>query len=901
MDYKKQNYITAGVIFILSSIVYLITMQPNLSFWDCGEFAACAYTLSVPHPPGAPLWTLIGKVATLLPIGSNPAVKINAVSAISSGFTVMLLYLVLVMVIKSWKGKPDNNWDAFTIFGSSAIGALSYAFCDSFWFNALESEVYSFGTLLVALCVWLIIYWHENADKEGSGKIMLLFAFISGLALGIHLLVIQVILAAGLIYYFRKYEFSRKGFLIAFLITCGAFLIVYPVITLWYPSWLAGDLGLFKIKDSTVIKWIAILIIPALIYGTIRSLRKKEHTKAFIFSSILLVFLGYSIYTSVLLRARVDNLPINENEPGNMQNLVSYLNREQYGNAPFWPRRYSHEPMHNKTWVNYSSDLDFMWRYQINLMFNRYLGWQYIGRAGYNMDQGIDWKKLYGIPFLLGLIGLFYHFRKDWKLGLSFLWLFLLTGVLSALFQRQQDPQPRERDYFYEGAFFVYSMWIGIGVMGIIELISSAVKNKVLVKSFGIIVLLGAFIFVPVNMFRVNYHYQNRHSDYLPFDNAYNILQSLDKDAIVFTNGDNDTFPIWYLQSVGYRPDVRVVNLSLLQMPWYIKQLKNSSPYGALKVPINLTDQEIEGLQPTQWGDFKPVSIEVPAEAYPDSMRENQELPDKLSWKMPATISEGKIKGVRVSDLMVFDIIRSNQWRRPVYFSVSVSKDNYIGLDDYLIQDGMAKRLVPFKDESGKQFRVSDLMFENLLNTPTSHSKTPQHGFFFRGLDDPGIFYDETHTNIVQSYRSQYLVLAYSYFNTDNDKAAKVLARMEENMPENIVPMDYRIQFDVAKLYGDLGDKNNFDRLSPDVEKTALEELKRNPTNTHSYYNPYRLLIDIYDERKDYNSEIDILTRLEKVMPGRPEISRKIELLKARLEGDQNENIQEESGENNEP
>ena len=437
--------------------------------------------------------------------------------------------------------------------------------------------------------------------------------------------------------------------------------------------------------------------------------------------------------------------------------------------------------------------------------------------------------------------------------------------------------------------------------MGLIELISTAVKNNAAVKTFGSIILVGAFIFVPVNMLRVNYHYQNRHNDYLPFDYAYNILQSLDKDAIVFTNGDNDTFPLWYLQSAGYRTDVRVINLSLLQMPWYIKEQKYSSPYGALTVPIDLSDDEIERLQPTQWSEFKTVSIDVPAEAYPDSLKEKSDLPEKLVWKMPATISEGKIKGVRVSDLMVFDIIKSCQWQRPVYFSITVSKDNYIGLDDYIVQEGMAKRLVPYRDESGKQFRVSELMYENFMSTPGGHSRTPQNGFFFRNLADPGIFYDETHTNIIQSYRSQYIILAYYYYKTDNDRTAAALAKMEENMPGNATPMDYRIQFDAAKLYAEIGDTNSFDRLSPGVEKAALDELKKNPANTQSYYNPYRLLIDIYHARADYKSELDILNKLNQVMPGRPEVQRKIEILQARIENRQDENQQDVNEENNEP
>jgi hypothetical protein len=884
MKYKKHNYITGWAIFVLTSIVYLYTMQPNLSFWDCGEFAACAYTLSVPHPPGAPLWTLIGRVATILPIGSNPAVKINTMSAVSSGFTVMFLYLVLVMVIKSWKGEPKHRWDAFTIFGASAIGALSYAFCDSFWFNALEAEVYSFGTTLVALSVWLIMYWRENADKKGNEKILLLFAYIAGLALGIHLLVIQVILIGGLIYYFKKYEYSGKSFIIAFLISCAAFLAVYPVITLWYPSWLAGNFTVFKIQDSTVVSWLAVLLVPGLVLAAHYSLKHKKRAQAIVYTGFFLIFIGYSIYSVVLLRARVDNLPINENNPRNMQTLVSYLNREQYGEAPFWPRRYSHEPMHRKTWTNYTGDWDFMWRYQINHMFNRYLGWQYIGRAGYDMDDGIDWSKFYGIPFLLGLIGLFYHFRKDWKLALTFLWMFLLTGVISELFQRQQDPQPRERDYFYEGAFFVYSLWIGIGVMGILELIRDGIKNNAAAKTAGIAFLLGAFIFVPVNMFRVNFHYQNRHGNYLPFDYGYNILQSVAKDGILFTNGDNDTFPLWYLQAAGYRTDVRVVNLSLVQTDWYIKQLRDSSPYGSLKVPISLSDEQIKRLGPTQWSDYKNVSTHVPPEAYPDSLRENNP-PDKLTWKMPSTISQGDIKGIRVSDQMIFDIIKTNDWKRPICFSVTVSPDNYIGLDEYLVQEGMAKRLVPFKDESSKQFRIDELMYDNFVNTPAEHSKTPQKGFFFRGLNDPGLFYEQTQDNMIQNYRSQYLILTYSYYNIDNAKTANVLAKMEQNIPSGVVPMDYRLQYDALMLYAELGDKTNFNRFSPEVEKDALEELQKNPGNVQSYYNPYKILLDIYEARRDYQSAMNIVSKLDKVMPGRPEIQKKMEILRLQAEG----------------
>lgn len=885
MDFKRVNNIIAVIILVLCSVVYLMTMQPNVSFWDCGEFIACAYTLSVPHPPGAPLWTLVGKVATLIPFGSNPAVKMNAIASISSAFTVMFLYLVIVMVIRNWRGNPKNSWDAVMMYGAGIIGALSYAFTDSAWFNAMESEVYALGTTLVALCVWLIMYWWEKADSKGNEKILLLVAYVVGISLGIHLLVVQIILITGLVYYFRRFEYSRKTLFIAFLITCGAFVVVYPMTVIWYPTWLSGDIKSLKVDNSSFVKWLAILIIPAVVYGIYWAYQNKKKTWAFAFIGVFLVFIGYTIYTGVLIRANVDNLPINENNPRSMERLVSYLSREQYGDAPFWPRRYSQEPMHRRTWANYTGDFDFLWRYQINHMFNRYLGWQYIGRAGYIQDQGIDWSKFYGIPFLIGLFGLFYHFRKDWKMGLIFLWAFLLMGIFTALFQRQQDPQPRERDYFYTGAFFVYSLWIGLGTMGLLELIKDGIKSKQAMIATGTVALIALFLFIPGKMFSENYHYNNRHNNYVPFDYAYNILQSVDKDAVIFTNGDNDTFPLWYLQAIGYRQDVRVVNLSLINTDWYIKEMKNEMPYGAKKVPINMSDAQIEKIQPTQWGEYKVVSVNVPPEAYPDSIRAKGTTPDKITWRMPATINFQNITAVKIQDLMIYEIVKSNNWQRPIYFSSTVTEDNFIGLDDYLVVEGMSKRLVPFKEET-KQFRVNEeLTYKNLMITPAEHSKTPQPGMFFRGYNNPDIFFDQVHGNIVQNYRSQYLTFSYAMYHENKfDKVAEILNKMEQNIPISVVPMDYRIQYDVAMMYNRIGDKAKFNELSVYVEQSAIAEMQRNPNDISTYWNPYKLLIDVYEAKEEYGKAIDILTRLDRVSPGSPEVKMKIQMLQEKLQ-----------------
>ncbi len=929
MNIKRLKIIFGGVVFIFATGTYLYTMQPNLSFWDCGEFVACAYTLSVPHPPGAPLWTTLGKVATLLPFGSNPAAKMNALAAISSGFSVLFLFLVCVSVIQSWKGKIKTNLDAVFIFTASAIGALSFAFCDSVWFNANESEVYALGQMLVSLCTWLLMFWWERADNKGSERILLLIAFIIGLSLGIHLLVVQIILVGGLVvafrvlknldsefvmkylivtipltlvliilyalkmdtvylgglaitifggqlYYLYKKDYTKYLFALTIDLTAISFLLVYPIITIYLPKWLSGNVSF----------WLAIILLVGIVYGIYWAITNKRANWAFGLSAIFLVLLGYSIYTGVVLRARVDNLPINENEPKNFESLVKYLSREQYGEAPFLPRRYSQEPMHRKTWVSYTSDLDFLWRYQINHMFNRYLGWQFIGRDSYDQDKGISWSKFYGIPFLIGLFGLFYHFRKDWKLGFIFLWMFLLMGIFTALFQRQQDPQPRERDYFYTGAFFVFSLWIGIGIMGIIELIYEGIKNSSAAKLLSGGVLVAAFVLIPLNMFRVNAHYNNRHDNIVPFEYAYNILQSVDKDAIVFTNGDNDTFPLWYLQSVGYRQDVRIVNLSLLNTDWYAKEMKNSMPYGAMKVPISMNDQQLERLSPIEWGEFKTVTINVPPEAYPDSLKSKGQTPDKLTWRMPSSFTQGNVKGVKVADQLTYDIIKTNNWQRPVYFSATVTEDNYIGLDEYVVLEGMAKRIVPFKGNPMEQVRVDKKrMWDNWMVQPAAYSKTPQSGFYFTGFNNPKIFFDQVQENIVQNYRSVYMSYAYAYLETDKQKTAEILNKMEEYMPLKVVESDYRIAYDIGMIYARIGDMNKFNEYAAEVEPKALAELKRNPNDVQSYWNPYKILVDIYETRGDYQKAIEILQQLERMQPNSPELKAKIELLRTKIQG----------------
>lgn len=884
MNFKLINRITGAFVFVFASIVYILTVQPTMSFWDCGEFLACAYRLAIPHPPGAPFHILVGKIFTMLPFAEDVGLRMNYLSVFSSSLSVLLLYLVTVKVIKNWKGQFKSSFDYITVAVASAIGALSYAFCDSFWFNAMEAEVYGFGTFLITLCIYAMMVWWEKADEPGSDRYIIFTAFIVGLSLGIHLLVVQCVFIMGLLFYFRRYKYTPKSFLIAIGISMVSFFIVYPIIVKKMPS---------AISSFPVVGFV--IIMAALIFGIYYSHKNKSTTLNLVFLSIFFVILGYTTYISVLQRSAVNNIPLDNSNPDNMERLLSYLNREQYGEQPLiLPRRYMKDGMHDRTWKNYSSDMEFMFKYQINHMFNRYLFWQYIGRAGYHQDDGVDFSKFYAIPFLLGLFGLFYHFRKDWKLGFVFLSMFILMGVITALYQNQQDPQPRERDYFYEGAFYVYSLWIGLGVYGLVELLKEKLKSSSLIPVTAI-VLIAAFVFVPINMLRVNYKYQSRAGNYFPYDYAYNILQSCDKDAILFTNGDNDTFPLWCLQAVyGVRQDVTLVNLSLAQADWYTIQLKNEKPYGSLPVPMTYTDDQLRKISKQGymlWDEGKLVSLEIPENAFPDSLKKAHNIGDKLIFKVPATIRQRAennqmITAIKTSDIVMLDILKANKWQRPVYFSVTVSPDNYVGLNDYLMVEGMAQKLYPYPLSAKNLYSLPvdfDKMQKNLMvDNDVVPSQTPQSGFRFRSLNKENIFFDDVQARMIEMYRTLYTwyVGALIEDSTKIGLAKTALDKMEKNIPLNVLPMDYRQKYSIAMFYNRLGEKNKFEEYAKDAYDEAYSQRLANRNNLQSYYNPYRIMLDILDARGDYKTELGLLKELN---PNDPSVKQKMDMINSIL------------------
>lgn len=979
MNLKLLHRIYAAAVFLCTLVIYWMTVQPSVSFWDCGEFIAASYALQVPHPPGAPFFLILGNIFSKIPFFENVGFKVNLISVLSSALTALFLYLVAVKLINIFKGtKPENSLDGIVTYTAAAIGALSLSFSDTFWFNGVEAEVYAFSTLLVAAITYLIIRWYERADNKDAEKYILAIAYLVGLSIGVHLMSVLTIVPVVMIIFFRKYLedeeallktgyillihagivlilaliwwsgetsytppspddykdfdskfkimilvisalimgiywkklFNKNSFYLPIIIGGIALFATYPGVVKFLPA-LMTAIG----KENIIVEVILFLaILSALGFAVHYSIKNSKPTLHMILMSSIFILIGFTTFAMVIIRAN-QNPPMNENEPNTFPELEKYLNREQYGDFPTFKRRFTSESHQQGVYTNYSSDLDFFYRYQMNHMMTRYWLWNYAGREGWTQDDGaniapfnfvgnifgkifsINFEgntnySLFGIPFLIGLFGIYYHFKRDWKMASIFMVMFILMGYLTAFYQNQQQPQPRERDYFYVGAFFVFSIWIAIGVRGIVDLLQKVIKKETYGTAAVFAVLVFTFILIPVRMLQANYFTHDRSRNWVPWDYSYNILQSTGPNGILFTNGDNDTFPLWYLQDVeGVRRDVKIVNLSLLNTDWYVRQLKNNDPYGVGTVKIRIPDARInpQDLRPTQWS---PTDVTISTPRFTNSEERQNIINEyaikdtsvittgKMTWKMPNTLTFGDIKAIRVQDIMVKEIVEANNWERPIYFAVTCSDDSKIGLQDYLKMEGMTFRLVPEKRKPGSEFINEDIVKLQLEENKVA-SKSYKPGFRFTGLNDPTIFFDDNHTRMVQNYRNAFMRLAVYYRSIgNNEKLIATLNDMNEKLPYKILGMDNGLLFEIANLYYFAGDREKFAEISADVETKALADLEKNPDDVQSYYNPYRLLIEIYENTEQYDKLLALWQKLENMFPNDPTVKSNIERYK---------------------
>ncbi len=886
-EFKRIHYIVAGVAFAVALFTYLFTMQPTIPFWDCGEFAAAASALQIPHPPGAPLWTLVGRLAMLLPTFSDPAARYNLFSVISSALSIFLIYLTLVRLLRIWRGFPKTNSDAIVTFGGALIGALAYCWTDSFWFNALECEVYAFGSLFISLVPWIMLVWYEHADEPHNERYLLLAAYVIGVSLGVHQLALLTMFPAFMIVFMRRWNSVTEGqwgtsiFLSILAIAGVGFVILESPESIQIYEWILAGGGAayycyraitkgrgwhtmvplslvafgvtFVVILSKLVGWagdgkgiISIFVLAAMIAAIVYAQKEKKPAIALSAWMLVMVFLGYTTYMFVMVRA-TQNPPMNENAPSTFAKLAGYINRDQYGSMSlsdeFAHRRLPQQKEdHPATWDEnqYSGDMDFFWKYQTNEMFHRYLGWNFIGRTTDDKGAGVDFSKTWALPFMLGLFGIYWHFKRDPKRGLTLLGTFIIMGYLVDWYQNQQDPQPRERDYFYVGAFYIYAMWIGIGAVGIMEWIREryhAWNERKLTYALagiaGLVLLLG-----PINQciglaglmqgepFKKSSkwaEYSRKHN-WIPFEYAYNILQSCEPDAILFTYGDNDTFPLWCMQdSYGIRRDVRIVQLQLATMMWNVKQLKTDNDWGAKAITLTtFTDKLLKLPDDDVYKtlNWTPAPVNIPISA------------ETARWisgdpSASATLFNWTPKFISPSDQVVLDIIKNNITTRPICYSVTVPENARAGINKYLIYEGMTARVTPFKqpaDQNGLGGSIQPQRFaEAVFHVPAHPYSEPNRGMILRSYANPDANRSAMDDEYSLSYRYEFLRLAnWDVSHGNPADARRALDSMEARIPLISIPLDYSF----ASFIADLADKSGDWSLMKKYAASGVNSLK---------------------------------------------------------------------------
>ncbi|WP_040298987.1 glycosyltransferase family 117 protein [Arcticibacter svalbardensis] len=850
MNYNKINNLFGWLCFIIATATYIMTAEPTASFWDCGEFIAAAYKLQIVHQPGAPLFLILQKIFSLL-AGSDVtkvAYWMNVGSALSSGATILFLFWTITALAKKviYKAGEELKPAALiTIIGSGLVGALAYAFSDTFWFSAVESEVYAMSSLCTAIVFWAILKWDSHAEEVGADRWLIFIAYVIGLSIGVHLLNLLVIPAMALVYYFkRSKQPTGKGTLLSLFAGIVILAIIqYGIIQ--YLVKFAAYFDLFFVNTlgmgfGSGVFVFALLVVAATVYGIVYSIKKVKPLLNLALICFAFIMLGYSSYAMILVRAKA-NPALNNSDPDNAFAFLSYLNREQYGDRPLLygqyfdsqvtnyeqgdniyrkgdnkyevagrkftteydrntllPRMYSDDPQHvgyYRDWMKlgetesptFADNLGFLFSYQTGFMYARYFLWNFAGRQNDDQGQGNytsgNWisgikpidalilgsqdnlppsitennahNRLFFLPLILGLIGAFWHFKRNQKdagvVGL----LFFFTGMAIVLYLNQNPLQPRERDYAYAGSFYAFAIWIGLGVAAIAGWLSKRISPKVAGIGATVIGLLAA----PILMASQEWDDHDRSEKFTTRDFAIDYLQSCAPNAILFTYGDNDTYPLWYVQEVeGVRPDVRIVNLSLLGTDWYIRQMKDKINQ-ADPLPITMpNDKFVQGVRDViRYYDYKladPIEMKSLFEVLTsdndndkfslqqDGPKENI-LPTK-SFKItidPAQVLATKTVSLALKDsitpamqwtynknyvtkteLAMIDILAHNDWKRPVYFAVTVPSSNYIGLDKYLYNEGFAYRLLPLKTaapDSTKQEQElisTDQMYNNLIN-----------------------------------------------------------------------------------------------------------------------------------------------------------------------------------------
>ena len=927
-NFSKWNTLFGWATFAIALLTYTLTLEPTVSYWDCGEYISTAVKLEVGHPPGAPLFQMLGAFFAMFTTDVAEIAKmVNFMSALASAFTILFMFWTITalgkkLVEKSYKLTSSSY---IAILGSGVVGALTYTFSDSFWFSAVEAEVYAMSSFLMALLFWLGIRWEAEMDKPQGNKWLLLISFVVGLSFGVHILSLLVIPSIVFLYIYKKHKnLNTKQFVVANIVSILVLMFVFKMLfpyTLKYFSALelffVNSIGL-PFNSGSII---AAVLLVALFYFGIKYTHKKQLVDAnTVILSVLFIMIGFSSWLMLPIRANA-NTTINENNPSSARELLAYYDREQYGDAnvfydtyyslvynrdtdntnptrddkpkyekdfktnkyvivnhykdalPNWsskhkgviPRMVSTDanviknykaiagiPQNSKRRPTFIENIKYMVDFQFGYMYGRYFMWNFVGRQNDEQGQldiqngnwlsGIDFidemrlgpqsnlpsdvennkgrNKYYFLPFILGMIGLYFHFKKD-KNDFYVLFLFFAFTGLAIIFYTNPKPfEPRERDYAIVGSFYIFAIWVGFGVLALFEKLKEFANPKTVAIAVSVVSLLA----VPTIMASENWDDHDRSNRYTSHLNAKAYLDSCDPNAILFTIGDNDTFPLWYMQEVeDYRTDMKLINTSLFATDWYIDQMKRKT-YEADPIPSQLTHDKykwgtldvayfFEEVQEMNFPQLKDSVVDIEFfmkwiesendityfDLDDDGIKEKILPSNKIRIPVDkeAVLRNGIVaqkdsalivpyidieigSSLTKNRILMLDILANNHWEKPIYFTGGAQADEeYIWLKDYLQLDGMTFKLVPIYTPNQSNFfemgRInSDIMYKNVMN------------WDWRNITDDNIYLDpETRKNSV-TYRNNMERLARILISEGQvEKAKEILDISLEKMPVN--------------------------------------------------------------------------------------------------------------------
>jgi len=1011
------NNVFGWVAFIIGLVTYTLTLERTGSFWDCGEFISSAYRLQICHPPGAPLFLIIGRLFSLF-AGSDTtkiAFCVNMVSALAGGLSAAFFFWTVTHLGKKILSKGGtvelNGNQLVALMASGMVGALTMVWSDTFWFSAVEAEVYASSSFFTILTFWCILKWENVADEKFADRWIILIAFLIGLAIGVHLLNLLVIPAMVYVYYFKKSKFTRLGFVKASAIAIAAIAIVQFGIIPGIPSLMANfdyffvnilgmgfNIGIFVYllivfafiisalhythTNSKNSLWIATgsyiliflgtliinpsatgifiwVVISGFIYYYVFM---QKAARAFVNTALLslaYIIIGYSSYAMVIIRSNA-NPPIDMNDPQNPFALLSYLNRDQYGENPLlygqyfyakvieiekgnmqyrkaenkymevgpkpiriydpkdctiFPRMWADRADYIQSyrqWENipegkkatFGKNIDFLLTYQMRFMYWRYFMWNFVGRQndhqGYggsingnwisgvpfidnwlvgpqkNLPESIKSQKArntyFFLPLILGLIGLFWHFKKSKEDAIVVTTLFLFTGAFIILYLNFPAHQPRERDYAYVGSFQTFMIWIGLGVLALIDWLS---KRMSITLATGV-ASVASIVGVPVLMGQQNWNDHDRSLRSTCLDFAIDYLESCQKNAILFTNGDNDTYPLWYAQNVeGIRTDIRVINLSLLNTDWYADALKHKV-YDSEPVPFSMTpdkyvqgvrdyvvyyqNPEVEkkyGINQTDYYPLKNIIQFATDDNDPMSKLQSQNgemysyFPtkkfyikiDKEHVKKTGSVVpkdyneiadtmkfEISNNNLMKADLITLDILSTTDWTRPIYFAITTGSEVYLNMTNYFQLEGLTYHIVPIANkeasEGGSYGRINtDILYNNLMNK-----------FKWGGMNKPGVYLDETILRQTNNFKNVFYRLATKLISEGKkDSAIKVVDRALEVMPKETVPLDVESSYFTLRLC------EAYFAAGANAKATALlKDIVKESSDRYRYYSSYK-------------------------------------------------------------